>query len=308
LNIKVILGGKKMSLNNKVALVTDSCIDLDKKYHDYNFVRVVPLNITFPDGSTVQDGIDLTIEEFHKKVDSSSDLPVTSQPSPEQFLEVYEELLDDYEYIISLHLSSELSGTYNSAQLAKQMIDDENKRIRIKVIDTKFASLLEGFVYIDALEAIKEGKPFEEIIEIINKDCNSLSTIFTVRSLDNLKKGGRVSHLSAILGGFLKVKPIMGIGCTTDGKIEAISKVRGRNKSINELLKIVKDRAKDLPSQKIGIMHSLIDGDEDINQIIKGIEDELNPKEIFISKIGSTIGTHTGKGAIGIVFEENLEQ
>jgi len=297
-----------MSINKKVALVTDSCIDLDKKYYDYDFVRVVPLNITFPDGSTIQDGVDLTIEQFHQKVDSSEDLPVTSQPSPEQFLEVYEEFLEEYEYIISIHLSSELSGTYNSAQLAKQMIDDENKRIRIKVIDTKFASLLEGFVYLDALEAIKNNKSLDEILEIIEKDCNSLSTLFTVNTLDNLKKGGRISHLSAILGGFLKVKPIMEIGCKTDGKIEAVSKVRGRNKSINELLKIVKTRSKDIENQRIGIMHSIVNGEEDIDQIIKGIKEELNPKEIFVSQIGSTIGTHTGKGAIGVVFEENLEK
>jgi DegV family protein with EDD domain len=307
LNFKVILGGIMMSINKKVALVTDSCIDLDKKYYDYDFVRVVPLNITFPDGSTIQDGVDLTIEQFHQKVDSSEDLPVTSQPSPEQFLEVYEEFLEDYEYIVSIHLSSELSGTYNSAQLAKQMIDDENKRIRIKVIDTKFASLLEGFVYLDALEAIKSDKSLDEILEIIEKDCNSLSTLFTVNTLDNLKKGGRVSHLSAILGGFLKVKPIMGIGCKTDGKIEAVSKVRGRNKSINELLKIVKTRSKNIENQRIGIMHSIVNGEEDIDQIIRGIKEELNPKEIFVTQIGSTIGTHTGKGAIGVVFEENLE-
>ncbi|MFP4456712.1 MAG: DegV family protein [Clostridia bacterium] len=296
-----------MNKDIKIALVTDSCIDLPQEYTDYDFVRVVPLNITFPDGSTIQDGVDMTIEQFHKKVDESTDLPVTSQPSPEQFLAVYNEFLKNYDYIISLHLSSELSGTYNSAQLARQMIDDENKRVRIKVVDTKFASLLEGFVYIDTLNAIKENKSIEEILAIIDHKCKTMSTVFTVDTLDNLKKGGRVSHLSAILGGFLKVKPVMGIGCKTDGKIEAISKIRGRKKAIAETINIVKNRAKDVSNQKIGIMHSIIDYDENVDEIINQIKTELNPKGIIVSNIGATIGTHTGKGTIGIVFSEEAE-
>lgn len=295
-----------MSNDVKIALVTDSCIDLPEEYYDYDFVRVVPLNITFPDGSTIQDGVDMTIKQFHKKVDESEDLPVTSQPSPEQFLAVYNEFLKDYDYIISLHLSSELSGTYNSAQLARQMIDDENKRVRIKVIDTKFASLLEGFVYIEALNAIKENRSLEDILEIIDHKCKTMTTIFMADTLDNLKKGGRVSHLSALLGGFLKVKPVMELGFKTDGKIHALSKIRGRRKAINETINIVKERAKDIKNQKIGMMHSIVDSEEDVKEVIEKIKVELNPKEIFVSSIGATIGTHTGKGAIGIVFAEEI--
>lgn len=296
-----------MKINTKIALVTDSCIDLPKKYQEFDYVRVVPLNITFPDGETVQDGVEMTIEEFHQKVDASEELPVTSQPSPEQFLEVYNDLLEKYEYIISMHLSSQLSGTYNSAQLAKQMLEDEHKRTKIKVIDTKFASLLQGIVYLDALQAIQEEKSFEEILGVIEDRCSTMSVIFTVKTLDNLKKGGRISHLSALLGGFLKLKPVMEIGSKTDGKIEALSKIRGRNKAINETIKMVKERAFDLQNQRLGVMHSILNDDKEIQEIIEKIETELNPKEIIVSKIGATIGTHTGQGAVGIAFVEKPE-
>jgi DegV family protein with EDD domain len=289
--------------STKIALVADSCIDLPKEYQKAENVRIVPLNITFPDGTTIQDGVDITIEEFYKRADEHTDLPVTSQPSPEQFLTVYEELFNNYEHIISMHLSSELSGTYNSAQLAKQMLDSD-KKSNLHLLDTGFASLLEGFVYIVLLEAIKEGKEIKEVLEIANEQLNTMSTIFTVKTLENLKKGGRVSHLSAVLGGFLQIKPVMEIGCKTDGKIEALSKVRGRNKAISEMVSLVKERATNIEEQTIGIMHSIIDDEAELNNIVQKVKDDLNPKDVFISKIGSTIGTHTGVGAIGIVFSE----
>ncbi len=289
--------------STKIALVADSCIDLPKEFHAYDNVRIVPLNITFPDGSTIQDGVDITIEEFYKKADEGSDLPVTSQPSPEQFLSVYQELYERYEHIISIHISSELSGTHNSAQLAKQMLEGDQKK-NLHLIDTGFASLLEGFVYITALDMIKEGKDINDVLAAIAEKCSSLSTIFTVKTLENLKKGGRVSHLSAVLGGFLQIKPVMEIGCKTNGKIEALSKIRGRNKAVSEMINLVKDRAKDISNQKIGFMHSVIDDEAELNQIVEKIKTELNPKDIFVAKIGSTIGTHTGVGAVGIVFSE----
>jgi len=290
-----------MSIKGNIALVTDSCIDLPLSYRQYPFVRIVPLNITFPDGSTIQDGVDITPEEFYHRMGRQNDLPVTSQPSPEQFLNVYNELLAEYDNVISIHLSQLLSGTFNSATLAIQMLAEQDQQ-RVHLIDTKMVSLIQGLIYLAAVEAIENGKTLPEVIAVIENEMNSISCVFTPKTLENLKKGGRISNLSAWLGGFLQIKPVMEIGNKTNGSLTAVAKVRGRNKAISQMIEIIKERANDINNQRIGLMHSFVDNQEELERIIDLVKVELNPKELIISLIGATVGTHLGEDGLGITF------
>ncbi len=292
-----------MSKKSPIALVSDSCVDLPLSYTQYPFARIVPLNITFSDGTVIQDGVDISAAEFYRRMARADALPVTSQPSPEQFLTVYQELLNDYERIISLHISSELSGTFNSATLAVQMLAEDEKK-RVDLVDTKMVSLLEGFAFLAVAKAIEAGQSRDEIMSIIDRQLKSLTCFFLPDTLDNLRKGGRISHIGALIGGFLQVKPVLSIGFKTDGKVGSYAKVRGKKKAVKLILDAIKANADNLSAQTIGLVHSFIDNESELHALQELVQSELQPKKIITSIVGATVGTHLGQNGFGIVYYE----
>ncbi len=291
-------------MKQSIALVTDSTIDMGQAHTSYDFVRIVPLNVTFPDGTVIRDGVDMTNEAFYAKMAEVNELPVTSQPSPQQFFEVYEEVLAQYDHVISLHISEMLSGTINSANLAYNMLNEADQQ-RLHIIDSRSVSAAFGMTYLLGAEAIEAGKNLDEVIEIIENDLAKRTCLFTVRTLDNLRKGGRISHLSALFGGMLQIKPILEVGCHTEGKLISINKVRGRKKAIYEIISESKKRASSISEQRICVLNSMMDNPEELDAYIARVKEELNPREIIITEVGSTVGTHTGLGAFAIVFCED---
>lgn len=278
---------------SKIAIVTDSTADLPKKIiNEYN-ISIVPLKV-FLDDEVFKDGIDLTPQEFYQKLEKTDKLPTTSQPSPGEFVEVYNKLGQNHDSIISIHLSSHFSGTYQSALLAKGMLPN----LDINVVDSKSATMGIGLIVLEAAKMAKNGENKEAIIKKVAYLVENMKVYFAVDTLDYLEKGGRIGKASAFLGAMLNIKPILTV---TDGVVHAEEKVRGKSKALEKLIEIVKDSLRSSNGKlTCAVCHA-----NDLDYALKLHErvlEEIDCSEILITDIGSVIGTHTGPGTIGLIF------
>lgn len=274
----------------RIKIVTDSTCDLDPATLREYKITSVPLKVYFGE-KEYRDGIDITSEEFYKMLKTSPYHPRTSQPSPYDFLECYKSLKSEADRIISIHISSKLSGTYNSALIAKKMVD-----IPVDVIDTEGASIMVGFIAKEAARASLEGKSREEIIELINYLKEKIKIYFSVDTLEYLQKGGRIGKAAAFLGGLLNIKPILTL---KEGVIVPVDKVRGKDRVYSRLLELVRQENINGPLN-VAIMNS--NAPDEANKLKNMLLNEFQVKEIITANVGPVIGTHTGPGVIGVVF------
>lgn len=274
---------------HKIKIVTDSTCDIPaeliKKYN----ITVVPLKVIFAD-KIYRDGIDISNREFYQLLSASTLLPTTSQPAPGEFVAVYENLINEGYQIISIHLSGELSGTYQSAQIAAQMVPPNN----VQVIDSRNVSMALGLIVLEAAKMAMAGKNYDEIISYVNNIKEQVSVYFMVDTLDNLVKGGRIGKATAFIGSLLNIKPILSFN---EGAVVPVEKVRGQNKALEILIE------KTLAQVKSEIICSIVhaDAEETLNILVEKFSAKIKPKELIISQISPVIGTHGGKGTIGIV-------
>lgn len=213
-------------MNHKVAIVTDSTADIPEELIRKYDIHVVSLRVLFGE-ENYADGVELTSEQFYDKLRQSTVLPTTSQPSPTDFMSVYQRLLDENpdRPIVSIHLSSGMSGTYQSAMLGKSLLEREAD---LTVIDSKSASYGYGLMVVHAAELAEQGKSVAEISAAVEEMQQSRKLFFLVDTLEYLQKGGRIGKASAILGTLLNIKPILSID--EEGIIYAVEKVRGHKR------------------------------------------------------------------------------
>ncbi len=272
-------------------IVSDSTADLPESLIDEYGIEIVPLKVHFGE-EVFLDWSELKPEEFYHKLANTDILPRTSQPSPADFVKKYKELGVD-ETIISIHISSELSGTYQSAIMAKEMLPEKD----IYIIDSKLASMAHGMVVIEAARAVKEGKTKEEVLELIDTLLNRVKIYFIVDTLEYLQKNGRIGRAQALLGSLLNIKPILTL---VDGIVTPKEKARGRTKALDKVVKICKDEFGTDQKVKVALIHANV-----LNEALKlkGIAEEVFQfDEAIISELGSVIGSHTGPSAVGIVI------
>ena len=281
-----------------IKVVTDSTADLPESLIKELNITVVPLRVRFGD-MLYREGIDISTKTFFEKLKQSPELPRTSQPSPGEFQEIYEGLACDGSSIISIHLSSHLSGTYQAAQLAKS----SRPELDITVIDSKQVSMGLGMIVLAAARAAKEGKTKAELLAIVEKVINRMQTYIVVDTLEYLQKGGRIGKASALMGAVLNIKPILTIA---DGVITPFEKARGKTRALERIVELVRDY-----SDKNGLMRCAIVHadtlDEAVNlhgKVIAGIRH----CEVIISEIGAVVGTHGGPGTIAVFLYEDLAQ
>ncbi len=277
---------------SRVRIVTDSTADIPPELIDEFGIIVVPLKINF--GKNVyRDGVDLTPQEFIAMLEKESVMPTTSQPSPGEFVAVYEKLIEKGDSVISIHLSGKLSGTVQSAKTAKTMTDSRN----IYVIDAKTASMGLGLIVLAAAKAAREAKSVREVLSIVKYKIERSFVVFLVDTLEYLEKGGRIGKASALLGTILKIKPLLTL---KDGQIVPLEKVRGKNQAIERIVQIVAVKT-DISKRYIC---SFVYGN-DYAGLVK-LKDKvlpvLNCGEPIIAEIGPVIMAHTGPGLIGVVI------
>ncbi|WP_069649125.1 DegV family protein [Caloranaerobacter ferrireducens] len=279
----------------KIKIITDSVSDIPSQYIDEYDIEVVPLTINF-ENESYKDKVDITVDEFYKKMDESDKLPTTSQVTPMEFLNTYKKFQDDYDYLIVITLSSKLSGTYQSAITAAQIAEIEDKVI---VVDSKGITLGQGLIVLEAARMAKNGKSKDEIIERLNELIDKLEYIIVVDSLENLKKLGRISATKAFLGEKLKIKPVITM---QDGYIVQMDKIRGRKKVIKWIVEKIENENINLANQTIGINYAR--DKEFALVLIDAIKENFDVGEIVFGEVGCTVAIFAGTGAFAIYYEK----
>jgi DegV family protein with EDD domain len=276
----------------KIAIVTDSTASLPQDLVDKHNIHVIPCKVLFGN-ETFCDGVDLAPSEFYQRLRESSALPTTSQPSSGEFCELYESLAEEYDSILSIHVSEHLSGTLASAHAACATVPD----IPIEIIDSKFVSLGLGMVLFAAARAVAEGKSAAEAAEAARDVMAKMNIIFVPDTLEYLAKGGRIGGASALLGSVLQIKPILYI---EDGRIEPLEKVRSTKKARKRLVEIMAEKVGSAERVHAAVIHA------DCLEAAEGVRDEIAQRfdcaELYVTEIGSGVGTHAGPGTVGIAF------
>lgn len=282
-------------------VMTDSCSDLPWDYVERHRLPVVNLSYHFDGKDYLDDfGRSLSYQDFYQAVRQGA-MPTTSQINVHTFVEVFREYAKQGKEVIYIGFSSALSGTYNSAVAAKEIVQAEYPQANIAVIDSRCASLGQGMLVYYALELRNQGAGFREIVQWVEEHKLKINHWFTVEDLNHLKRGGRLSGAAALMGTVLNVKPVLNVN--DEGKLIPQAKVRGRAKSLKHLKEQLDERIVNPEEQVIFISHGDALGDaEALKEMI--LEDH-QVKDIFISYIGPIIGSHSGPGTIALFFMGN---
>ncbi|MQF85419.1 MAG: DegV family protein [SAR202 cluster bacterium] len=273
---------------SKIALVTDSTCDLPKSVVKDKNITVIPLNVHFGE-ETFLDGIDLQSNEFFEKLSTSEIHPQTSQPSVGRFVKTYNDLLKKHDSILSLHISSKLSATYNSALQAQKEIGNE----KIKVIDSMNGTLGLGAIVHHIADLNQKGESFENLVKETEKIIPNAIFMGLVPTLEYLAKGGRIGKARAFMGSLLKIKPILS---AVDGEIQSVGKARTLIKGMDFIV----DEMKNRKISKLFIVHA--NHEERANLLKEKTKDLIDPKDVIIAEFGPVVGTHLGPGAFGVGF------
>ena len=271
----------------KIKIITDSSCDLNKDIIEKYNINIVPLNVSFGEDTYIDGELDKI--EFYERMRNSKELPKTSCPSPDKFMQSYE----GDEDVIIFTIASALSGTYSAALLAKNMMLEENPNKKIAVIDTETGSIAQGQFIIKAAKLVEEGKTFEEVIDEIEKLKKDKFFYGSLETLENAIKGGRVNPLAGKLINALNMKVIIKVG---DGEVKPIDSARGCNNSIKKVAGKISDMISNGNYTSLAIAHAnCLEKAEKAKEIILKNHDF---EEIIITEIGSVMGTYTSEGAI----------
>ncbi len=272
-----------------IKIVTDSTADVPKPLLERYDIRLVPINIQFG-SETYREGIDIDRPTFFRKLEEV--LPTSSQPSPGQFLEVYEELAAQGHSILTVVITSKHSGTYQSAVLAKSMLPDAD----IEVFDTLAISMGTGYQVLAAARAAEEGTSMGGILQLLEGIRSRSHLYFTPATLKYLQKSGRVGTLSGVLGSLLSLKPIIKL---TDGVLDVSEKVRTRGKSVDRLVELTAQEVGTTEPVKLAVIHAK--ARDEAQALGQRLEQTFNCEEMHVVDLACSLTVHGGPGIIGIV-------
>lgn len=274
-----------------IKIVVDSASDYTIEEIQQNGLELIPLHVTFGE-KTYADGIDLNRDDFYRMLTQTEDFPKTSQPSPQDFLEIFEKAKENGDELICILVSSALSGTYQSANLAKSIVDYD----KIHIIDSLTATAAIQFLAGHARKLVDEGLTAEEIVRSIENLKSRVKIAAGLDTLEYLRRGGRIGRAAAMVGELASLKPLLSIG--TDGAIDTIGKCLGKNKAISQIIRFLESSALD-PNFPIHSIYTL--GTENTEKLVQ----KLKSGGYHVTEthqLGATIGTHTGPGVFGIIY------
>lgn len=280
-------------------IMSDSSCDLSQEIINKYEIPIVPLYVSFDEKNYLKENKDITVDDFYAKLKSEDAVPKTSLPSIQDYSIVFKEYLDKGFDIICFNLSSELSGSHQSAINASNILKEEYPERIIKIIDSKTVTIAQGLLVLQAIDMKSNGLSIDDISANIERSKNNSFILFTVDNLEFLQKGGRIGKVTALAGSLLNIKPIITI---KEGVLEPHSKVRGRKKSLSELLRIFEEQiGEDYDNYDIAVAYADCESDADfmINTLKQKYGTKINCKK---TKIGIIIGSHAGPSAIGIGF------
>jgi len=276
-----------------IRIITDSTCDLSREDQERLGIQVVPLTVHFSgESETYMDGIDITNEQFYEKLEHCKLLPKTSQVPPDTFIETFGKCVEAGDEVVGIFISSEISGTYHSACIAKNTLGSD----RVHVIDSRSATMSLALLVSEAAKHRDAGHTAAEIAGHIAELSKKIRFIAAVNTLKYLRKGGRVSAATVVIGEALGMKPIIAV---IDGAVQSIGKARGMQAALKAMLQHV---LVNLPDLRYDVAFAHACAPELLEKAISCLKEPLELTHWLVCSIGSVIGTYSGKGAVGFAY------
>ncbi len=283
-------------------IITDSASDVPKSVIDEFDLHVIPTPVVL-EGTDYFDGQNLFPDDFYRIQAEGKDIK-TYHVNQFMFRTNFEPYAKAGDEVLYICFSTGIAGTFNAATLAKEELIEEYPDFKITIIDSKSASLGFGLVVYNLLRMQKNGASREEIIEAAQYFCDHSTLEFTVRTLEFLYKGGRLSRTSAVAGTMLDIKPVIGID--ENGSLAAQEKVRGWNKAIHRIVELIGNHGRDLDQQTVGIVYGM--EKESADKVAELLKEKYHVKDVLVSRVGCAIGAHTGPGVLGIICQDEVSE
>lgn len=275
-----------------IKIVTDSTADLPPQLADELGITVVPIYVRF--GNDVyRDRVDISEDEFYQRLAHDPTHPNTTQPTPQDFVDVYQKLSQEADGIISIHLTSKLSGTYNSAIQGAKLA---NTKCPIEVVDSQTLSIAFGLMVIQASKMARSGKSLQQIVDEVNKMIPNVHLLILFDTLKYLVKGGRIGKAKGLLGSILSVKPLLVV---KDGELAPSSQVRTRLKGIDRLVDFVKNVTE---IQDLAVLYSTTP--DEAQALVERISPIFPKERTILARLGPGLGVHGGPGVLAIALKE----
>ena len=278
-----------------VKVITDSTADLPPALAEELGITVVPLNVHF--GTEVyRDGVEITADEFYRRLVTASRLPTTSQPTPGDFLSAYDEMGQTTDEILSVHISAKLSGTMNSATQAREEYGGES---RIEIIDSLQGSMGLGMLAIAAAEAARRGGSLDDVVTETRAAIPKVGFMGLVDTLEYLEKGGRIGKAQAFVGSLLRIKPLLTI---RDGEAHPLERARTRAKGVDRMCELVQA---EMPLKDLAVVYTTTP--DEARALAQRLQSYLPQGEVILSQVGPVVGTYLGPGVLGVAFRKQSE-
>ena len=281
-------------------IISDGGCDFSKEEVKRHDLDIVPFYITFDQVSHLKEGIDITKEDYFKRLADEKNLfPKTSQPNPQDYIDVYVPHLKRGRDILSLTISSKLSGSNASARIASDMLKEEYPDRTIRIIDSLNASIGQGLILREIVRMRDAGYSLEKTTRVAEEILKTTRVYFTLESLEYLKRGGRVGPTTALVGGILGLHPILQL---EDGQVSQLESVRGKKKSLRLIEEAIVDAVKD-DKKNVNLSIGHILREEDATEFKANLETSLDMEiDNPVIEVGVTIGTHAGPGALAFAY------
>jgi fatty acid kinase fatty acid binding subunit len=275
-----------------IAFVTDSTAYIPKDLLDQYQIYVVP-SVVMWGTETYRDGVDIGSSEFFARLKVDPVQPTTALASIGEFRDVYAKAAETAEAVVGVHISAKLSGTYSAAVQAKAMLPDK----RIEVIDSNATAMAMGFVVLAAARAAEAGKGFDEVIQIARETIPRVGVVFTVETLEYLRRGGRIGGGAAFMGGLLDMKPILDL---RDGHVEAVARVRTKKKAVERVLDLIVEKTAGKSPIRLATLHAA--APEEAAILLAAAKERLHAVEAILSDVSPTVAVHAGPGTVGLAY------
>ncbi|RDI40131.1 DegV family protein [Falsibacillus pallidus] len=276
----------------KTAIVTDSTAYIPKELREQFDIHMISLNVVMG-GESYREEVDLHAEDFFQEVKKENKLPTTSQPAIGDFVDLFEKLSTNYDAVISIHLSSGISGTYQGAVTAGEMVEG----IEVYAFDSEISCMAQGFYVLEAAKMAKQGELPTVIIDRLNEMKKTLRAYFMVDDLVHLQRGGRLSGAQAFIGSLLQVKPLLYF---QDKVIVPFEKIRTRKKAMKRIEDLLAEDAQSGSEYQACIIHA--NREAEANEWRNELKEKYPNVEFMIGYFGAVIGTHLGEGAMGLTW------
>jgi DegV family protein with EDD domain len=272
-------------------IVIDGAGDIPKEWQSEYDVQVIPINIHFENKVYLQ-GVDLSNEDFYRIADKSRTIPKTSQPTPQQFIEFYKRIAQAGDTILSLHVTSKLSGTYNSAVLASHEL---RNRLNIIAVDSGAGSAAMGFMCKEVRQLEKAGASLQTILARLDAIRQNMNIVLTLDTLEYARKSGRVKAFQAAIATLVKIKPVI---ILKDGTLDMRERVRTRQRALDRILDIIHERVDD-QLVNIAVVHS--QSLEAAKMLMQKVSESFHVNEVILTDLSIGVAANLGPGTIGIV-------